>query len=126
MILKALYIFCLTYPGGVWYIKLKNKMTMKRPEKKQLMSHEQQLVYLKKIEGQVRGVQKMIKDRRYCVDILTQLHSIIGAISRVESGILRKHLEGCVAGALKGRSEIEKQKKIDEVIDLITKFRKTT
>ena len=90
------------------------------------MSHEQQLVYLKKIEGQVRGVQKMIKDRRYCVDILTQLHSIIGAISRVESGILRKHLEGCVAGALKGRSEIEKQKKIDEVIDLITKFRKTT
>jgi len=90
------------------------------------MSHEKQLVYLKKIEGQVRGVQKMIKDRRYCVDILTQLHSIIGAISRVESGILRKHLEGCVAGALKGRSEIEKQKKIDEVIDLITKFRKTT
>jgi DNA-binding FrmR family transcriptional regulator len=68
----------------------------------------------------------MIEERRYCVDILTQLHSIIGAVLRVESEILRKHLEGCVAGALKGKSEILKQKKIDEVIDLITRFRKTT
>jgi DNA-binding FrmR family transcriptional regulator len=93
---------------------------------KQLTTHEEQLVFLKKIEGQVRGVQKMIKEKRYCVDILTQLHSIIGAISRVENEILRKHLNGCVTSALKDRSEIVKQKKIDEVIDLITKFRKTT
>jgi DNA-binding FrmR family transcriptional regulator len=52
---------------------------------KQLTTHEEQLVFLKKIEGQVRGIQKMIKEKRYCVDILTQLHSIIGAISRVEN-----------------------------------------
>ncbi|TNF56416.1 transcriptional regulator [bacterium] len=93
---------------------------------KQLTTHEEQLVFLKKIEGQVRGIQKMIKEKRYCVDILTQLHSIIGAISRVESEILRKHLNGCVTSALKDRSEVVKQKKIDEVIDLITRFRKTT
>ncbi|GBE04676.1 copper-sensing transcriptional repressor CsoR [bacterium BMS3Abin10] len=93
---------------------------------KQLTTHDEQLVYLRKIEGQIRGVQKMIEDRRYCVDILTQLHSIVGAILRVESKILEKHLEGCVAGALKGGSEIEKQKKIQEIIELITKFRKTT
>lgn len=93
---------------------------------KQLTTHEEQLVFLKKIEGQVRGVQKMIKEKRYCVDILTQLHSIIGAISRVESEILRKHLNGCVTSTLKDRSEVVKQKKIDEVIDLITRFRKTT
>ncbi|UCF86595.1 MAG: metal-sensitive transcriptional regulator [Nitrospiraceae bacterium] len=93
---------------------------------KQLTTHEEQLVFLKKIEGQVRGVQKMIKEKRYCVDILTQLHSIIGAISRVESEILRKHLNGCVTSALKDRSEVVKQKKIDEVVDLITRFRKTT
>jgi DNA-binding FrmR family transcriptional regulator len=87
---------------------------------KQLTTHEEQLVFLKKIEGQVRGIQKMIKEKRYCVDILTQLHSIIGAISRVENEILRKHLNGCVTSALKDRSEVLKQKKIDEVI------RKTT
>jgi DNA-binding FrmR family transcriptional regulator len=89
-------------------------------------THEDQLAFLKKIEGQVRGVQKMIEDKRYCVDILTQLHSVIGAILRVESEILRRHLEVCVAHALKGKSEAEKNKKIDEVIDLFTRFRKTT
>ena len=92
---------------------------------KQLTTHEGQLVFLRKIEGQIRGVQKMIENERYCVDILTQLHSVVGAILRVEGKILQKHLEGCVTHALKGRSEAEKQKKIDEVIDLITKFRKT-
>ncbi len=91
-----------------------------------LTSHEKQLVFLKRIEGQIRGVQKMIEEKRYCVDILTQLHSIIGAILRVENKILQKHLEGCVTHALKGKSEVEKQKKIEEIIDLITKFRKTT
>jgi DNA-binding FrmR family transcriptional regulator len=86
-------------------------------------SHEEQTVFLNRIEGQVRGVSKMIEEKRYCVDILTQLHSIIGA---VENKILKKHLEGCVVHAMKGGSENEKQKKIDEIIDLITKFRKTT
>lgn len=89
-------------------------------------SHEEQLVALKRIEGQLKGIQKMIKERRYCVDILTQLHAIVGAILRVENRILRRHLEECVTHTLKGRSEAEKQKKIDEVIDLIMKFRKTT
>lgn len=97
-----------------------------RDKMEQLTTHEEQLVFLRKIEGQIRGVQKMIKDKRYCVDVLTQLHSIVGAILRVESKILRKHLEGCVTHALKDKSKIEKQKKIEEIIDLITRFRKTT
>lgn len=104
----------------------KEKFMKKQEKIKQLTTHEEQLIFLRKIEGQVRGVQKMIKDNRYCVDILTQLHSIIGAILRIENEILRKHLEGCVTRALKGKSESEKQKKIEEIIDLITKFRKTT
>jgi DNA-binding FrmR family transcriptional regulator len=93
---------------------------------KQITTHEGQLIPLRRIEGQIRGVQKMIENKRYCVDILTQLHSIVGAILKVEEKILRKHLEGCVTHALRGKSEIEKQKKLDEIIDLITKFRKTT
>jgi DNA-binding FrmR family transcriptional regulator len=87
-------------------------------------THIEQLQFLKKIEGQVAGVRRMIEEKRYCVDILTQLRSIIGALYRVESEIFRKHLDGCVMGALKGKSETEKQKKIDEVIELLDKFRK--
>jgi DNA-binding FrmR family transcriptional regulator len=87
-------------------------------------THEGQLQFLKKIEGQVAGIQRMIKEKRYCVDILTQIRSCIGALHRVEGEVFRKHLDGCVAGALKGKSETEKQKKIEEVIELLEKFRK--
>ena len=86
--------------------------------------HQEQLVALKRVEGQIRGIQKMIEEKRYCVDILIQLHSIVGAILRIEDKIFRKHIEGCVAWALKSKSEIEKQKKLDEIMDLIKKFRK--
>ena len=87
-------------------------------------THTEQLVYLRKIEGQIRGVQRMLEEKRYCVDIITQLHSIVGAILRVEDKVFQKHLEGCVSKALKGKSDSEKQKKIDEVIRLLSRFRK--
>jgi len=87
-------------------------------------THESQLQYLKKIEGQIRGVSKMITDKRYCVDIMTQLHSVIGALYRVENEIFKKHIDGCVVYALKGKSEREKEEKIDEVVALISKFRR--
>lgn len=90
---------------------------------KKVSTHEEQLVFLKRIEGQIRGIQKMIKEKRYCVDILTQLHSIVGAILRVEDKIFRRHLEGCVTQALRGKSELEKQKKINEIMGLLKKFR---
>jgi CsoR family transcriptional regulator, copper-sensing transcriptional repressor len=90
---------------------------------KQTTTHTEQLQFLKKIEGQVAGVQRMIEEKRYCVDILTQIRSIIGALHRVEGEIFRKHLDGCVAGAMKGKSEAEIQKKIDEVINLLDRFR---
>jgi DNA-binding FrmR family transcriptional regulator len=92
---------------------------------KQLTTHEEQLQYLRKIEGQVGGIQRMIEEKRYCVDILTQIRSIIGALYRVESDIFKRHLEGCVVSALKGKSEVQKQEKIDEIVELIQKFRKT-
>lgn len=92
---------------------------------KRQTTHEEQLEFLKKIEGQVRGIQKMIEEKRYCVDIMTQIHSIIGALYRVENEIFKKHIDGCVVDALKNKSVREKEKKIGEVVELITRFRKT-
>ena len=88
-------------------------------------THEEQLVFLKKIEGQVRGIEKMIDERRYCVDILNQVHSVIYALARVEDKILEKHFEYCVANAVKGKSEGERKKKLNEILQLISRFRKT-
>jgi DNA-binding FrmR family transcriptional regulator len=91
---------------------------MKKPT-----THNEQLVALKKIEGQVRGIQRMIQDKKYCVDIITQISSIVGALRRVENEIFKKHIEGCVANALKGKSEKEKKEKISEVVDLVFRLR---
>ncbi len=90
----------------------------------QAMTHSEQIVYLKKIEGQVRGLQKMIEDGRYCVDILTQIQSVSGALSRVENAIFKKHLEGCVAGAIKSGSQEATEAKIKEVVTLLERFKK--
>ena len=86
-------------------------------------SHSNQLVALKRIEGQIRGLQKMVEEKRYCVDIMTQISSAIGALLRVQNSILGKHLHMCVADALKGKSDAEKKIKINEVVGLIKKFR---
>ena len=91
---------------------------------KQITTHQEQLEFLKKIEGQIAGIQRMIEEKRYCVDIITQLHSVVGAILRIEEKIFRKHIEGCVIGALKGKSEAEKQKKLNELLGLIGKYRR--
>jgi len=87
-------------------------------------THEEQLEFLKKIEGQVRGIQRMIDQKRYCVDIITQIHSIIGGLYRVENEVFKKHIQGCVATTLKGSSEAEKEKKIKEIVELTARFRK--
>ena len=92
--------------------------------KKKNPDHTDNLVALRRIEGQVRGVQGMIENRKYCVDILTQIHAIKGALSRVEEKILEKHLRGCVTEALQGTSEKEKQKKLAEVLAIIHKVRR--
>lgn len=92
---------------------------------RQPTTHKEQQVFLKKIEGQVRGVQRMIEEEKYCVDIITQIHSVIGALSRVGNQIFKKHLEGCVVSALRNKSEKERQQKINEVIELISRVRKS-
>jgi len=87
-------------------------------------SHEENIISLKRIEGQVRGVQKMIGQREYCVDILNQIHAIICALARVEDKILEKHFEGCVSNAVMGKSSGNKQRKLEEIMQLIRQFRK--
>ncbi len=87
------------------------------------MDHMEVLPYLRKIEGQIRGVQKMIEGKKYCVDILTQLHAIVGAIGNVEDKVLRKHFENCVMSAFRSDSKKDREEKMEEILKLISKFR---
>ena len=87
-------------------------------------SHKNNLVALRRIEGQVRGVQRMIEDGKYCIDILNQIYAVKGALGRVEEKILGKHLENCVTKAVQGGSEKEKRQKMDEILNLIRQTRR--
>ncbi len=87
-------------------------------------SHNSNLVALRRIEGQVRGVQRMIEDRKYCIDILNQICAVRGALAKVEERILKGHFEHCVAEAFEGTCENEKQRKLDEILKLINQTRR--
>lgn len=87
-------------------------------------THEENLIALRRIQGQIKGIQNMIEDKRYCIDILTQIHASIHALYRVADRIFIKHIEHCVGEAFRGRSEKEKAQKIKEIMDLLKKIHK--
>ena len=76
---------------------------------KKYPDHTENVVALKRIEGQVRGIQKMIEERKYCVDILNQTHAAMKALASVEDKVLEKHFNGCVSEAMRGKSGVEGQ-----------------
>ena len=84
-------------------------------------SHETQLNRLRKVEGQVRGLQKMIEERRYCMDIVSQLRAVSGALKQVELGILETHLQHCVQDALNSNDASEAEAKIQKIVQLLKK-----
>ena len=92
--------------------------------KEQMTTHEEEIVRLRRIEGQIRGIQKMIEEKRYCIDILTQISSIVGAIMSVEENILQRHLRGCVRGSFSKGNKEDRERKIEEMIQVLQKFRK--
>ncbi len=77
---------------------------------------------LNRIAGQVDGIRKMIEERRYCVDILTQLRAARQAIKAVEANIIEAHLAACVGDAMRVGNEEAQQKKISELIGVFRKF----
>lgn len=78
------------------------------------------LARLKRIEGQVRGIQKMVDEDRYCADVLTQISAVHEALRGVGRELLRHHLRHCIAQTIKAGGE-QTESAYDEVIDLMYK-----
>lgn len=79
---------------------------------------------LKRIEGQVAGIRRMVEEDRYCVDVMTQVSAVVSALRGVEDLVMQNHLHTCVTDAIKGDDADEKNAKIDELLSVIGKFRK--
>jgi DNA-binding FrmR family transcriptional regulator len=89
------------------------------PDKEQLVKR------LARIEGQVRGISKMIEDDRYCIDILTQLGAVDTALEAVALKVLEEHVQHCVAGALASGDPAEATQKSQELLAAVQRFAKT-
>ena len=80
---------------------------------------------LHRIEGQVRGVEKMVEDDRYCIDVLTQIAAINTALESLAFKILDEHVRHCVAGALASGDEADAQTKTEELLEAVQRFART-
>jgi CsoR family transcriptional regulator, copper-sensing transcriptional repressor len=79
---------------------------------------------LNRIEGQVRGIVRMLEDDRYCIDVLHQIQAIKAALARAESEILKGHAANCIGAAI-GAGDLELQReKISELVDLFDKLKR--
>ena len=89
------------------------------PHKKELLKR------LARIEGQVRGIARMIEDDRYCIDVLTQLGAVDTALEAVGIKVLEDHVRHCVAGALASGDEQQATEKSVELLEAVQRFVKT-
>jgi len=80
---------------------------------------------LHRIEGQVRGVERMVEQDRYCIDILTQISAVNTALEALAFKILDEHVRHCVAGALSSGDEADARTKIDELLEAVQRFART-
>ena len=77
---------------------------------------------LHRIEGQVRGIERMVEDDRYCIDVLTQIAAVNTALESLAFRILDDHVNHCVAGALASGDEAEAAEKSRELLDAVHRF----
>jgi DNA-binding FrmR family transcriptional regulator len=86
--------------------------------------HDPKLVSrLNRIEGQVRGITRMVTEDRYWIDILTQLQAVRAALGKVEGAILQDHLGKCIEGAITSGNAADQRAKVNELIQLLERSR---
>ena len=80
---------------------------------------------LHRIEGQVRGIERMLEDNRYCIDILTQIAAVNTALESLAFQLLDQHVKHCVAGAFASGDQAEMEQKTSELLEAVQRFAKT-
>ena len=91
-------------------------MHLTAPERKKLLAR------LKRAEGQVAAIRRMVEEDAYCVDVLLQLQAARGALGKAGQVLLRSHVEGCVHDAFTRGDESERAAKVDELMDVFGRY----
>mgnify|MGYP000075898327 FL=1 len=89
-----------------------------------MTAHDPKLIgRLSRIEGQVRGISKMVEDGRYCIDVLTQVRAARAALAKVETTMLKDHLDHCIESAITSGDVADQRAKAAELIQLLDRTR---
>jgi DNA-binding FrmR family transcriptional regulator len=86
--------------------------------------HDENLDRLARAEGQVRGIKRMVEEGAYCIDIITQIQAVQAALGAIGARILRKHVEHCVADAMRADDEGDVTAKVDELMAVVSGYLK--
>jgi CsoR family transcriptional regulator, copper-sensing transcriptional repressor len=89
---------------------------MKRKNRQALLNR------LSRVEGQVRGIARMVEEDRYCIDVLTQLQAVRAALAKVEAEMLRDHLDYCIEDAIVAGDKDAQREKAEELIQLLQRM----
>ncbi|MBC8509412.1 MAG: metal-sensitive transcriptional regulator [Anaerolineales bacterium] len=83
-----------------------------------IMKHDDALHRLKNVEGHLRGIQKMIEDDKYCIDVIQQINAAQAALNKVSSMILEGHLNSCLITAVRGDNPDDRERVLQEIADV--------
>lgn len=89
------------------------------------MKHEQAHQRLRTIEGHIAGIRRMLDEDAYCIDVIRQLHAVQAALNKVSKLILDEHLHSCVITAVQGDNPAERERVIQEIVDVYETANKT-
>jgi DNA-binding FrmR family transcriptional regulator len=91
------------------------------PKRSKMSKKDSTLKRLSRIEGQVRGIARMLVQNRYCIDVVTQIGAVRAALRRVEEEILRDHVAHCVEHAITSGDKTDQRRKVAELIDVMAR-----
>jgi len=95
---------------------------MKKKPKSHALPNKSVVTRLTRIEGQVRGVARMLEEDRYCIDILVQIEAIKAALKKVEQEVLKEHAAHCVADAIRSGNAKDQTAKFNELVEMFGRY----
>jgi len=82
------------------------------------MKHDSALKRLKTVEGHIRGIQRMVEEDTYCIDVIRQIQAVQAALNKISTQILDEHLNSCLITAVRGENVVERERVLKEIIDV--------
>ena len=82
------------------------------------MQHEDALRRLKNVEGHIRGIERMVEEDTYCIDVINQIQAVQAALSKISTMILNEHLNSCLITAVRGENVDERERVLKEIADV--------